>query len=80
MDLRVPAQNVKRDCAASEATPVGCEATWGSWLLEPGVGWDVVVHHYRFDELAMVCSTRRAIASAAATAHLAAYHNLQAAH
>lgn len=37
-----------------------------------------MVHRYRFDELATVCITRRAIASAAATAHLAAYHDMQA--
>lgn len=50
---------------------------------EMRVGWNITVHRYCFDELAMapacelvcVCVTHRAIALAAATAHLAAYHN-----
>lgn len=37
-----------------------------------------MVHRYRFDELAVVCITHRATASAAATAHLAAHHNMRA--
>lgn len=50
---------------------------------EMRVGWNIMVHRYCFIELAMapvcelvcVCVTHRAIALAAATAHLAAYHN-----
>lgn len=42
------------------------------------VGWDIMAHDYCFDELAMVCITHRAVASAAATAHLAAYQNMRA--